>query len=95
MPSLQTEKIKSVSLPESIVKRIDDYAAANTMSRSEALREFMNVYASGKTKPGRERTTRRITFWAEPDEYKEFMARVNREEVTVAAAIESALGDTA
>jgi predicted HicB family RNase H-like nuclease len=93
--STADERIKSIYLPESVHERIKAHADANGMSVSELVREYMEAYASGTTPPARERTTKRVTVWVNIDAYARFAKRVRTQGVTIASAIEAAMGDDA
>lgn len=97
------DKIRSIYLPPRVYDRIAAYADENGMSVSEAIREFMDAFASGKAKPDRNRSTRRVTIWMAEEDYRKFT--VARREagqkhgypgpVSIAAAIEQAMGEDA
>jgi hypothetical protein len=88
-------KIRSVWLPPSLYARVEAFAAANALSVSEALREFMRAYAKGKPLAAPQRSTRRVTIWMDPEEYVAFAQRRKDDGVTIAAAVESMMGDDA
>lgn len=84
-------QIRSIYMPEALHEIIRNYAADNNMSVSEAVREFMDVYATGKPLPARKWRTKRVSLWVDVDQFTAFSKRASNEGVTLAAALEAVI----
>ena len=87
------ERVKSISLPPSFHERVTEYARKNGISVSEVTRDLMTAFETGDTLPARERTTKRVAVWVDPEQYARFMKKVREQKTTIAAALEAAAGD--
>lgn len=88
----QSERIHSLRVTENLFNRVEAYADDNSLSLSEAMREILSAYANGDVlPPERQRRTRRMSVWAEPEEWIKFTNRAARDGVVIADAVEAAI----
>lgn len=72
----QAENIRSVTLHPEQVKRLDQFAEDNQMSRSEVLRLVMETWLSNKAPVNVVRRTQRVGFWCDPNLYMKFSRKM-------------------
>lgn len=91
----EVDSVATIVLPPTTYARVEAFAEANALSKSEALREFMDAFAKGKARADRKRSTRRVNVWISVKEYAAFTKARKAQGVTVAEAIEAAMGEDA
>jgi hypothetical protein len=94
-PARVGDDVRTISLPVALYNRVEAFADANLISVSAALREFMAAFAKGKVVASRKRSTRRVNVWLSLKEYAAFTKARKAQGVSIAEAIEAAMGDNA
>lgn len=88
----QAERIHPTRVTQDLYDRVAVYADDNSLTISEAMREILAAYANGEVMPPeRQRRTRRMSLWVEPEDWLKFTNRAARDGVTITDAIEAAI----
>ncbi len=87
------ERAKVVFLTDAMLKRVDEYAEKNNLTRSGAIADVVKAVAEGMPLPvERKRVGRRIGFWiANPETWLQFKKQAKRLGVTQGEAIMAAI----
>jgi hypothetical protein len=91
----EVDGIRTIYLPKHTYVRLEKFAEVNAMPVAEVLREFMEAFVKGKVKASRKRSTRRVNLWISVKDYAAFTKARKAQGVTIAEAIEAAMGDDA
>jgi hypothetical protein len=91
----KVDDVRTIYLPERTYLRLERFAEVNAMPVAEVLREFMEAFVRGKVKASRKRSTRRVNLWISVNDYAAFTKARKAQGVTIAEAIEAAMGDDA
>lgn len=90
----QRERARSMRMTPELRARLESHAGNNGMSQSEAIREAMHHFVTGEVLVPRRQRSERVTFWVEPELYRDFVKAAEARGVTATDALEAALQDT-
>lgn len=88
-------QIQTTRLTDDLYNRLLAYADDNNLSVSAALADALGMYARGEVSPpDRKRRTRRVAFWIDAEDWRQFAVKVSQDGTTQVDAIEKALRES-